>query len=188
MYNTIYILQEKPHGSNAESIIAKVKKPTQAEAKALATYFPSSKSASKRALVFDPAAESVVLPMQKKKKCATKRQRPCNVTVILMKEFSPKIPKGKIRQRLASKGRILSLRISRSMTNQEVKNQVVRAFKVDKFVVLECDSTGHNLVKAADQSIDGEKAVDRKGGLYLCEKFEYVSGQNMLHARYKVQR
>ena len=175
---------------NAESIIAKVKKPTQAEAKALSTYFPSSKSAPKRA--FDPAAESVVLPMQKKKKCATKRQRPCNVTVILMKDFCPKIPKGQIRQRLASKGRILSLRISRSMTNQEVKNQVIRAFKVDKFVVLECDSTGHNLVKAGDQTIDGEKVVDRKGALYLCEKFEYVSDQNnMLHAlihRYNVSR
>ena len=108
----------------------------------------------------------------------------------MMKEFSHKIPKGQIRQRLASKGRILSLRISRSMSHQEVKNQIIRAFKMNEFTVLECDSTGHNLIKAADQTIDGEKAVDRKGALYLCEKFDHVSSQNCMHAvfvRYKVQ-
>ena len=40
---------------------------------------PLSNSAQKRTN-FDPAAESVVLPMQKKE-CATKRERPYNITV-----------------------------------------------------------------------------------------------------------
>ena len=168
---------------NAESIIAKVKKPTQAEAKALSTYF-----------LLPKVHQNVHLTLQLNRLyCLCKRKKS-----VRRKgnghAMSPsfQIPKGQIRQRLGSKGRILNLRITRSMTNQEVKNQVIRAFKVDKFVVLECDSTGHNLVKAGDQTIDGEKVVDRKGALYLCEKFEYVSNQNnMLHAlihRYKVSR
>lgn len=113
--------------------------------------------------------------MQKKKKAATKRQRPSNITVIMMKEYSSTIPKGKLRQRLSTRGRILSLRFSRNMSNLEVKNQIIRAFKVPEYVVLECDSTGHNLIRAADQTLDGEKVVDRKGALYLCENFELVS-------------
>ena len=85
----------------------------------------------------------------------------------MMKEFSPKIPKGQVRQRLASKGRILSLRLSRYMSSQEIKRQIMRTFKVQNFVVLECDNTSHSLIRAADQSVDGEKVVGRKGGLYV---------------------
>ena len=96
----------------AESIISRVKKPTQAEAKALSSYFPSSYANAARKWSFDPSTECVVLPMQKKKKAATKRQRPGNITVIMMKEYSSTIPKGKRRERLTSKGRILSLRFS----------------------------------------------------------------------------
>ena len=152
-----------------------MKKPTQAEAKALSSYFPSSYANAARKRSFDPSTECVVLPMQKKKKAATKKQRPSNITVVMMKEYSSTIPKGKRRERLTSKGRILSLRFSRSMSNLEVKNQIIRTFQVSEFVVLECDSTGHNLIRAADQTIDGETVVDRKGALYLCEKFDLVS-------------
>ena len=60
------------------------------------------------------------------------------------------------------------------MSSQEIRNKIIHAFKVAKFVVLECDSTGHNLIKSADQSVDGEMVVARKGGLYLCEKFDLV--------------
>ena len=60
------------------------------------------------------------------------------------------------------------------MSSLEAKNQIIRAFKVDKFVLLECDNRRHSLIKASDQTINGDKAVDRKGGLYLCEKFKVV--------------
>ena len=158
---------------NAETIISRVKKPTEAEAKVLASYFPSTSAPRKREYPrFDPSAQSIVLPMQKKKKAAiTKRERPSNITVVMMKEYCTSIPKGKVRQKLAAKGRILSVRFSRSMSCQEVTNQIIRTFKVAKFVLLECDSTGHNLIRCADQSLDGEKTVDRKGALYLCESF-----------------
>ena len=99
--------------------------------------------------------------MQKKKKAAIKRQRPNNVTVVMMKEYSSTIPKGKVRQKLASN---LSLRFTCTMSSQEIRNKIIHAFKVAKFVVLECDSTGHNLIKSADQSVDGEMVVAHKGG------------------------
>ena len=136
----------------------------------LASYFPStSLNAPRKRECFDPTAESIVLPMQKKKKAAAKRDRASNVTVVMLKEYSSSIPKGKVRQNLAATGRILSVRFSRCMSGQEVTNQLIRTFKVAKFVVLECDSSGHNLIRCADQLLDGEKAVDRKGTLYLCE-------------------
>ena len=51
---------KKCHGEKAADIISKVKKPTKAEAKALATYFPSSSSHNNQKSGFDPLAECVV--------------------------------------------------------------------------------------------------------------------------------
>ena len=169
---------KKDHGEKAVSIIAKVKKPTEAEAKALAKYFPSGssyKAERKTSTGFDPLAESVVKDRQLKKKGAIKRQRPSSITVVMMDQYCSSIPKGKVRRKLASKGKVQSIKFTRSMTHQEVKNCIIRAFKIDSFVVLDCDSTGHNLIKTADQQIDGEKVVGRKGGLYLCKEFNVVS-------------
>lgn len=123
---------EKSYGQTAESVISRIKKPTQAEAKALARYFPSTSTSTSttcstvRKRPFDPAAESVALPMQKKKKRAVKRPRPANISVIMMKEFSSIIPKGKVRQKLSSKGRILSVSFSRDMSKREMRNKIIR--------------------------------------------------------------
>ena len=136
----------------------------------MASYFPTNTSQKRdhsQSLHFNPTAESVVLPLQKKKKAATKRERPSNVTVIMMKEYSCSIPKGKVRQRLASEGRILNIRFSRRMSSQEVSNQIIRSFKVASFIVLGCDGSGHNITRCADQLLDGEIGVDRKGALSL---------------------
>ena len=43
------------------------------------------------------------------------------------------------------------------------------------FVLLDCDTTGQNLVKSANQMLNGESIVNQKEGLYLCEKFDIVS-------------
>ena len=123
---------------------------------------------------FDPVAESVVLPRQKKKKAAITKQRPSQVTVVMMKEYCPTIPKGKFRQKLASKGKIQTLRFTRIMTHSEVRDKILDAFDVRSFVVLDCDNTGHNLIKSSDQLVDGERAIVRKGALYLCENFDMV--------------
>lgn len=50
----------------------------------------------------------------------------------------------------------------------------MNAFGIDEFTVLECDTSGHCLIKSAEQDINGEAAVERKGSLYLCETFATV--------------
>ena len=82
------------------------------------------------------------------------------------------IPKGELRQELASTDRIMSLRLH--MSPEQVKQEIGRAFNTEIFTCLECDNTRHNLVKAAYQYVTGEDAVGRKGCLYLCERFPKV--------------
>lgn len=168
---TSSIVPPKSRGEECLKMITKVKAPTQAEAKALASFFPSSSRAQKP---FDPAAHSVVRDRQMKKKAAIKRQRDSTMTVVMMDHYSPSIPKGKNRQKLASKGKIQSIKFNRGMSYQEVKNKIIRAFSVNDFVVLDCDTSGHSLIKCEDQHIDGEKVIGRKGGLYLCKEFNMV--------------
>ena len=69
----------------------------------------------------------------------------------------------------------MSIRFTRTMSNQSIRDKIKGAFAVSNFTVLECDVTGHQLVKAADQDINGDELVARKGCLYLCEVFPEVS-------------
>ena len=67
-------------------------KPTEAEAKALAKFFPSTKSKSSGGS-FDPTADCVVVGQQKKKKAAIKpKPRPISISVVMMKKYSPIVP------------------------------------------------------------------------------------------------
>ena len=63
-----FIFQPKSAMEKAQGIIGRVKKPTEAQAKALATYFPSTRSRKRRMDPFDPSAECVVISQQRKKK------------------------------------------------------------------------------------------------------------------------
>ena len=145
----------------AKSILTKVTTPTEAEAKAI--YFPSGKMRPK----FDVTKNCVA---SKKKATAAKGkgiQRPTTVSVVLMKEYSPLVPKNKDHQKLMSEGRV-----TRSISSQEIKNLIIRAFQITEYTVLECDDTGHNLLRRIDQSIDGNNLTDLRGALYLCEAFK----------------
>ena len=85
------------------------------------------------------------------------------------------IPKGRLRQKLAESGRIMSIRLSRTMSSRSIREKIESAFSTKNFTVLECVSGGHQLIKAADEEIDAEEVVSRKGSLYLCEFFPEVS-------------
>ena len=149
-----------------------VSKPTEAEAKALAKYFPSAKSTSSQR-AFDTAAECVVSGPQKKKKAAIRpKQRPVNISVIMMQKYSPVVPKGKERQKLASQGRMLNMKVSRGMNAKELKHKISGAFHVSDYTILEFANSGHTLVKCYDQEIDGDAVTQRRGCLYLCEAFQ----------------
>ncbi len=52
------------------------------------------------------------------------------------------------------------------------------AFKVSEYTVrvLEC---GNNLLRSCDQEIDGERVVERRGCLYLCEAFGEAFGDEV---------
>ena len=44
----------------------------------------------------------------------------------------------------------------------------MKAFDVLQYTILECESTGHGLLKSSEQEVDGEYMAQRRGSLYLC--------------------
>ena len=130
--------------SRIENILSRVKKPSEAEAAALAKCFPSTSGPRKQ---FDPAEESVVKQNQNKKKWGIKSSKPSKVEVVMFEEFQD-VPKGEARKKLKRKGRICDVQLTRAMSALQVENRIKKAFKhipVMSFVVLETDSTGHFL-------------------------------------------
>ena len=124
--------------------------------------------------MFNPNADCVVIGEQRKKKAAIKKRpsRPVNVSVVMMKNFSPIVPKGKIRQELVTTGKIQTMRVTKETSSSVIQEKIVKAFDVLQYTVLECDSTGHGLLKSSEQEVDGEYMAQRRGSLYLCEYFE----------------
>lgn len=121
--------QVQPAHVRAESIISKVKKPTEAEAKALAKLFPSSAKPKVVAKAFDPAVECVVQGNRRRKKAAIKpKQRTVSVSVVIMKKYSSTLPKGKERHNLESEGRILNMKVTRGMSAKEIRDKISKAF------------------------------------------------------------
>ena len=109
----------------------------------------------------------------KKKKAAIRpKQRPISISVVMMQSYVPVIPKEEERQKVASQGRILNMKVTRGMSSKEVEDKIHRAFQVTGYTVLECDSNGHTLLKSCDQDIDGDAIAQRRGCLYLCETFQ----------------
>lgn len=51
------------------------------------------------------------------------------------------------------------------MSSRSIREKIESAFSTKNFTVLECVSGGHQLIKAADQEIDAEEVVSRKGPL-----------------------
>ena len=155
-----FLFQKEGSLQKAQSIISRVITPSKVEVSALASHF-SAKS----------LAQSSAHGWKRRKSNA--RIRPTKVTVVLLEKYSASVPKGKIRQDLASRGRILSIRFHRGMSSQDVQEKIEEAFTSPSFTFLECDS-GHHLIKAAEQELNGEDVVTRKGSLYLCEQFSKV--------------
>ena len=160
------MLQAKSSYERTSCILRRIKKPTEVEAKALAKCFPSAKSKKER---FDPNAECVVADAQAKKKAAFKgKQRSVSVNVVMLKQYQQIIPRGNTRKGLFSQERIKSMSVTRDMSNLQIRNAIIRAFKVSSLSFLDSDKKGH-LTRMDSDSLDGEGAVKRRGSLYLCE-------------------
>ena len=124
--------------------------PSKVEASTLASHFPSR--------------TDIGIGWKRKNKGA--KVRPSKVSVVLLDKFMSSIPKGRLRQKLAESGRIMSIiRLSRTMSSRSIREKIESAFSTKNFTVLECVSGGHQLIKAADQEIDAEEVVSRKGPL-----------------------
>ena len=124
--------------------------------------------------MFNPNADCVVIGEQRKKKAAFPKRpsRPISTSVVMMKEFSPVVPKGKVCQDVVLKGKIQTMRTTKDTLSAVVREKIKKVFDVAQFTVLERDGTGHGLLKSSQQEIDGEYLVQRRESLYLCESFK----------------
>ena len=161
--------------AKAVNIATRLGKPATGEAEALGYLFPSSSSSgSKRPRpVFDPTAELTVAEEKRKKKAVNSQGRPVNVKVMVLKSFSPYIPRGRPRNLLKKDGREKTLRFRRSMNSEEVRCTIARGFphieclKDKSWTYLQCDAENH-LVVSKNQAFDGSEVISRKGSLYIC--------------------
>ena len=125
-----------------------MKHPSNSEAAVLASLFPTRKRPS-----FDPNAECIVTPNQKKK-LATKKEKAASVRVVRPKNFTKALPKGKRRRVLSSQGRMKTVKLVCSMTALQVKNIILRAYedlKLTTFVVLDTTESSHHLIKNGER-------------------------------------
>ena len=151
-------------------MLTKVKKATKVEANTLAKLFPSS---SKRTVTqaFDPTAECIALPAQKKKKAS--RPKPIKVQVFLLPTLEKKIPRGSHRKELMEANRCKTITVTRRMSTSQVKNVVLREYArgfptLNDFLVMECKS--NNFLKCSSGELDGNTIANKRGILYICEK------------------
>ena len=182
VYSKIVCMQDKSGYVGAQSVLKKLTQPGDMPVKELTTIFNThqNKPGPSR---FVPGAECVVSNKKKKKKAAVqKKPKPSSVTVVVLKKFTSKVPRGDARETLASSGRIQSLRFTRDMSSSDVKQRIMSVFNLcSEYTVLESDSSGHNLCKCSEQDIDGESVVGRKGSLYICETFPQVLVYSVLY-------
>ena len=169
----LLVLQSEMATSRAVNLLKRVARPSNACAKKLAEMFPASKSVpfKRPDNVFDPLADCVALPAQKKKKGT--KVKPITVKVIVVpKHASSALPKGQRRKKMMEEKRVKSIQLKRTMSPREVRNNVTCAFKhlcLTKWEFLELN--GGQLVTASNQDPGGE-VVDRRGSLYVREKDE----------------
>ena len=140
------------------------------EANTLAKLFPSS---SKRTVTqaFDPTAECMALPAQKKKKAS--RPKPVKIEVFLLPTLVKKIPRKSDRKALKEASRSKVISVTRHMSTNQVKNVILREYAEDfpslnDFLVLECES--NNFLKPSSCDLDGNAIANKRGILYICEK------------------
>jgi hypothetical protein len=134
----------------------------------LGKLFPSS-GYKKRP--FDPSQECCASESKRKKKAFSASGRVTNVQVVILKKFTPNLPRGKIRSDLKKSGRILTVQFRRSMSELQAKNPIMQSFRtlqIESWTVM--DTRDNHLEAAENQSLDGEDIINRKGCLYLCQK------------------
>ena len=143
-----------------------MKRPSNSQAEALRKLFPSAK--------FNPQAECVAKMAHDKKKKFKPAYKVSvkwsSVTIVMLKKYQTRIPRGDYRQHLIEKDRVKKVDLNRLMTPLEVKNKILSTFECDDYTILECAKGGYLLKRDNNEELTSHQAIDRRGALYLCEK------------------
>lgn len=117
-------------------------------------------------MVFDPTAECVVAPQQKKKKKALSKGRNLNklfnisCCLISTSTLERGVPRGTYRANLKKSGNEAIIGIKQSMTAEQVKGTISEAFSFsDGYSLLSCSQEG-KFKPADDQAPDGNAVVN----------------------------
>jgi len=108
--------------------------------------------------VFDPMNKSIAAPAHKKKSAAVKTKG-ANLTVTLLPPGTGviPIPKGLINQQLIALKRVLQIPFKRSMTQHEIRNNLIHHFKHHQLCLWEhMDVSGEVLIRSSNQNPDGD--------------------------------
>ena len=165
------------------SFINKLKKanPSTFARKSVSSLFSGSSSSQSKGnstRVFDPAAELVVSEAKRKKKSS--HPRPVSITVVMLPSLQKSIPRGSQRSQLEKQGRIKKIGICRHTTDDEVHEAIESAFKnifapnLTSWQILECIDRNQLIVATKEVTLTAEHAIERRGGLYLCQLDEKV--------------
>ena len=160
--------------------------------KALSTLFPACASRSSKKRKFDPTEESVVATQQKKKKASnTKYKGRCkSVNVVVLKELPNIVPRGSIRTRLETFGRIKDLYFHRVMSEKEVNDVILSGFEdigVESFRFLKA-LKGNTLTVAKKQELDGTAIIKMAGsGSVYLQEYPPLANYNVPSSRADTQ-
>lgn len=172
-------------------LCAKLKSPSQANAKVMAELFLSSKS---KKMNFNAINKCVAAEQQRKKKAANTRckgRAKCLTTVVL-KDLTSTIPKGAQRDDLRKSGHVKELWFRRILSEKEVNTLILDSFqtiKLRKFEYLQCCKDS-SLVVAQKQTLNGNEVVTLAGCgcLYLHELITCDVQQMISNAKSIIER
>ena len=127
--------------------------------------------------------------MTEKFKAPTKRQTAVNVVVL--KQYSKKLPKNAVRRKMLEDGRIKTVFVSREDNSTSMDAKIKSAFGLKNYTVLEYARKARKLFISPHQDINGSQAIKRRRNLYLCEVSYYKkfmhSMQLCVYTRIKVE-
>lgn len=170
MYNVIITFQMVDSSNRAKGLCKKLGKPSEANAKVLATLFPVCAS-SRNKRKFDPTEESVVVEQHRRKKSATPKGRSKLITVVLLKDILSSIPKGATREQLKKKGQVKDVAFQRHFSEDEVMEVLAENFEAlsDSEVEFLQSHKNNSLSRAQVQNLDGIGIImlAGSGSLYL---------------------
>ena len=143
----------------AKDICQRIGKPSEANAKTLASLFPTLQNRKRK---FDPNDECVVAEQHRKKKAGNPaaKGRAKNLKVVVLAKEVHYLPKGQARDKLAKSGRIKEIPMRRNMTPTQVTAAIINNFSIENSLQGHRDNT---LTVCKEQIFDGVGIIQLAG-------------------------